>query len=137
MMMVVSGRQSPTYIVQYLLATALLILIRAPGAQCEERGNQDTQPDKQAPTDQGFGVLASCVARCKQPNVPASANTLPDAPSVQNESAQAVAKTQSLGEVFEAARLAAWERANVGAASAGGAAHLGLAHFDRQQLNQN
>jgi hypothetical protein len=133
----VSGRQSPTYIVRYLLATALLILIRTPSAQCEQQGNQGTQPDKQAPADQSFGVLASCGARCQQPNVLASANTLPDAPSVQNESAQAAAKTQSLEDVFDAARLALRERPNVGAASAGGAAHLALSHFDRQELNHN
>ena len=85
-----------------------------------------------------FGLLASCAALCQSPpNVPTSANTLPDAPSLQNESAQAAAKTQSLQEVFDVARLVVRERANVGPASAGGAAHFDLGHFDRQQPNQN
>ena len=82
-----------------------------------------------------FGLLASCAALCQQRNVQTSANTLPNAPSLQNESAQAAAKTQSLREVFDAAHLPVWERAN--AASAGGAAHLDLGHFDRQQPNRN
>lgn len=84
-----------------------------------------------------FGLLASCAALCQTANVQTSANTLPDAPSVQNESAQAVAKTLSLQEVFDAARVPVFERANVGGASASGAAHFDLGHFDRQRPNQN
>lgn len=84
-----------------------------------------------------FGLLASCAALCQASNMQTSTNTLPDAPSVQNKSAQAAAKTQSWQEVFDAARLPVWERANVGAASAGGAAPFDLGHFDRQQPKQN
>jgi hypothetical protein len=75
-----------------------------------------------------FGLMARCAALCQPPNVQTSANALPDAPSE---------KTQSLQEVVDAARLSVWERANVGAASAGGSAHFDLGHFDRQQPNQN
>lgn len=41
-----------TYIVQFLLLTALLILIRTPSARCQQQGDQATQADKQAPADQ-------------------------------------------------------------------------------------
>jgi hypothetical protein len=84
-----------------------------------------------------FGSLASCAALCQPPHVQTSANSLPDAPSVQNQSEQGAAKTQSLQEIFDAARLSAWERVNVGAASARGSAHFDLGDFDRQQPNQN
>jgi hypothetical protein len=110
---------------------------------CRERGTQAAPQTGLAMTVMApiwivaFGVLASCAALCQPPNVQTSANTLPDAPSVQNESAQAAAKTRSLQEVFDAARQPVWERANVGAASAGGAAHFDLSHFDRQQPNPN
>ena len=84
-----------------------------------------------------FGLLASCAALCQTPNKQTSANTLPDAPSVQNEPVQTTVKTQSVRGVFDAARLPVWKRANVGAPSVGGAAHFDVGHLDRQQLNQN
>ena len=87
-----------------------------------------------------FELLASCTALCQPPNVKTSANTLPDAPSVQNESAQAAEKTRFLQEVFDAAReprQPVWGRANAGAASAGGAAHFDLSNFHRQQPSSN
>ena len=74
-----------------------------------------------------FGLLASCAALCQSPNVKTSPKTLPDAPSVQNESAQATTK---------AVGLPMWERANR-AASARYVARFDLGHFDRQQPTQN
>lgn len=84
-----------------------------------------------------FGLLASSAALCQTRNVQTTANPLPDAPSVQNASAQAAAKTQSVHEVFDAARVPRCEQANVRAASASGAAHFDLGHFDLRQPNQN
>jgi len=52
MKILLSGRQSPTYIVQYLLATVLLIASRTPSAQGQQQQKQASQPDKQAPADQ-------------------------------------------------------------------------------------
>lgn len=83
-----------------------------------------------------FGLLASCAALCQSPNVKISPKTLPDAPSVQNESAQATAKVQWFQQVFDPVHLPMWERAN-GAASAGDAARFDLGHFDRQRPTQN
>ena len=59
-----------------------------------------------------LGLLASCAALCQSPNVKISPKTLPDAPSVQNESAQATTKAQWSRQVFDPVHLPLWERAN-------------------------
>jgi hypothetical protein len=52
MRIILAGRQHPTYIIQYLLVTSLLIVIPTPSAQGQQQENQARQPDKQAPADQ-------------------------------------------------------------------------------------
>jgi hypothetical protein len=52
MRIILSGPQHPTYIVQYLLVTALLIVTPTPSAQGQQQEKQASQPDKQAPADQ-------------------------------------------------------------------------------------
>jgi len=84
-----------------------------------------------------FGLLASYAALCQSPKVQTPANTMPDAPSVQNDSEQAATRTQLLQEIFDKPRLPLWERAKVGAVSSGGSGHFDLGHFDRQQSKQN
>lgn len=83
-----------------------------------------------------FGLLASCAALCQSPNVQTSTKTLSDAPSVQNESAQATARARRFEQVFDPVRLPGWERSN-GAATAYHAEHFDLGHFDRQQPTPN
>src|SRR5215469_10226678 len=84
-----------------------------------------------------FGLLASYAALCQSPKVQTPANTMPDAPSVQNYSEQAATRAQLLQEIFDKPRLPLWERARVGAVSSGGSGHFDLGHFDRQQSKQN
>ena len=52
MRIILAGRQHPTYIVQYLVTSFLLIVIPTPSAQGQQQENQARQPDKQAPADQ-------------------------------------------------------------------------------------
>jgi hypothetical protein len=83
-----------------------------------------------------LGFLASCAALCQSPNVQTSTKTLPDAPSVQNESSQGTTNARQFQKVFDPVRLPAWELSN-GVASAYPAAHFDLGHFDRQQPTPN
>lgn len=56
------------YIVEHLLLAALLTAISAPSAQCQQQENRASQPDSQAPADQGSseGDQANSLAKAVQ-----------------------------------------------------------------------
>lgn len=81
-------------------------------------------------------LLTTCAALCESPKVQTSTNTIPDTPSVQNESAQAVATIRRFQQVFDRLRLPAWKQSNE-AMSAEHTARFDAGHFDWQQPTPN